>query len=158
MSSNSHYNYDDAAYDELLRDANRDDRVGDHMFMVTSVERDQWPSGDPRLKLKGVLMSANNAKADLTISPPPAPEVVKAESKTWDSGKKKAIAGTVPLYRQLREHYGKSPDQIVEGDTFAVKTAKTRVDSSTGKGGFIRIIAFLNKETMSAAIKDAPPF
>jgi hypothetical protein len=155
------YDYTDAAYDELLKDAERDNRVGDHLFMVTKVVHDTWPSGDARIKITGNLQSANNAKADLTISPPPPPDVVKAEHKSWEQGKKRAIAQTITMYRQLAEYYKTSPDQISEGDVFAVKTVKTKVDSDN-KGGFIRIISFLHKERLSAgataAAADAPPF
>jgi hypothetical protein len=155
------YDWNASEYDELLKDADKDNRVGDHLFMVTKVVHDSWPSGDPRIKIVGNLQSANNAKADLTISPPPAPDVVKAESKTWEQGKKRAIANTVNIYRQLAQHYSKSPDQIAEGDVFAVKTAKGKVDAE-GKGGFIRVIAFLAKDKLDASTKaaaaDAPPF
>jgi len=155
------YDYTDAAYDELLKDADKDNRIGDHLFMVTKVAHDTWPSGDPRIKVSGVLQSANNAKADLTISPPPPPDVVKAESKTWEQGKKRAVAGAITMYRQLAEHYKTSPDKISEGDVYAVKTTKSKIDAE-GKGGFIRIIAFLAKDKLGAAAKaaadNAPPF
>ena len=155
------YDYNDAAYDELLKDAEKDNRVGDHSFLVTKVVHDSWPSGDPRIKITGNLQSANNAKADLTISPPPPPDVVASQKGTWDTGKKKAIAGAITLYRQLAVNYQKSPEQIAEGDVFVVKTTKTKVDGD-GKGGFIRIINFLPKDRLSAAASaaasDAPPF
>lgn len=155
------YDFTDAAYDELLRDAEKDQRVGDHLAMVTKVTHDSWPSGDPRIKVQFSLQSANNAKADLTISPPPPPDVVKAQKATWDQGKKRAVAGAITLYRQLAEHYHTSPDKISEGDVYAVKTTKTKVEAD-GKGGFIRIIAFLDKAKLSAdataAAASAPPF
>lgn len=155
------YDYTDAAYDELLKDADRDNRVGDHLWMVTKVVHDSWPSGDPRMKITGNLQTANNAKADLTISPPPPPDVVKAESKTWEQGKKRAIAATVTMYRQLAEHYATAPENVSEGDVFAVKTTKTKRNED-GTGGFIRVIAFLSKDKIGAEAKaaaaDAPPF
>lgn len=155
------YDYTDSAYDELLKDADRDNRVGDHLAIAIKVVHDSWPSGDPRIKVSFNLQSANNAKADLTISPPPPPDVVKAESKTWEQGKKRAIANAITMYRQLAEHYGKSPDEIVEGDVFAVKTTKSKVEAD-GKGGFIRVVAFLAKDKLSAdataAAASAPPF
>lgn len=149
---------DDSAYDELLKDAEMDNRVGDKEALVTTVVHDYWASGDPRIKIGFVLTDANNAKADLTISPPPSPEVVKAEKKTWEQGKLRAIAQTVAQYRQLAKHYGTSPDQIKEGDNFRVKTVKTRRDEE-GKGGFIRVIAFLPKQDAAAqATAGGPAF
>ena len=145
--------YTDSAYDDLINDAARDDRAGDHDFIVSEVTHDYWPSGDPRTKIRGQLLTANNAKADLTISPPPPPEVVRAESKTWETGKKKAIANAVTIYRQFAEYYGKSPDAevangltpITEGDVFRVKSIVTKRDERTNTGGFVRIIAIKPK-------------
>lgn len=140
----------DSAYDDLLRDAEIDRRVGDHRAIVQKVVRDKWPSGDPRTKIDFVLLTANNAKADWTFSPPPPPEVVKAEKDSWEPGKLKAIAQSVAQLRQLVKEYGVTVGQdgypnIKEGDQFNVKTVKTRRDDQ-GKGGFIRIAAFLSKE------------
>lgn len=141
----------DSAYDELINEAAIDKRVGDHEAIVQKVVKDKWPSGDPRTKVDFVLLTANNAKADWTFSPPPPPEVVKAERASWEPGKLKAIANAVAMLRQLVKEYGVSIDadgypSIKEGDRFKIKTAKTSRDANTGKGGFIRVIAFLNKE------------
>lgn len=145
----------DSAYDELLKDAEMDNRVGDKNALVTTVMHDNWPSGDPRIKIGFVLTDAGNARADLTISEPPSPEVVKAEKKSWEQSKLRAIAGTVTMYRQLAQHYGTSPNAIKEGDTFRVKTVKTRRDEETGKGGFIRVIAFLPATSAAPASNGA---
>jgi hypothetical protein len=150
--------YDDSAYDDLIKDAERDDRAGDHDFLVDSVVHDLWPSGDPRTKIRGVLLTANGAKADLTLSPPPPPEVVRAESSGWTAAKKKAIAGAISLYRQLAKDYAKSPDvevangltPIAEGDVFRVKTVITKRNDD-GTGGFVRVIAFKSKAEVGAA-------
>ena len=140
----------DSAYDDLLKDAEMDNRVGDKEALVASVVHDNWPSGDPRIKIGFVLTDARNAKADLTISPPPAPEVVKAEKASWEPGKLRAIANTVTMYRQLAQHYGTSPDAIKEGDTFRIKTVKTKRNED-GTGGFIRAVSFLPPAGASAA-------
>lgn len=145
---------DDAAYDQLLKDAETDKRVGDHDAIVQKVTNDHWPEqygGHPRQKVDFVLLSANNAKADWTFSPPPPPDVVKAEKDTWEQGKLRAIAGAVAQLRQLVKDYGVTMDAdgylaIKEGDRFKVKTVKTRRDDNTGKGGFVRVVAFLPKD------------
>jgi hypothetical protein len=137
---------DSPAYDDLIKDAERDDAIGAQEFLVSEVINDEWPSGDPRLKLKGNLTSVgSNPKADLTISPPPPPDVLKAESATYEQGKKRAIANTINLYKQLGQHYGKSPQQIREGDTFKVQVVRTKRNPDN-TGGFLRIVAFLPKE------------
>jgi len=135
---------DYSVYDDFLADANRDDRVGDHRAMVISVKHDTWASGDPRTKLVFQLLTANNAKADCTISEPPAPEVVKAEGKTWEKAKRMAIAGNIGTLKALAEHYGKTRDSVSEGDEFNVRTAKN-------KDGFVRVVAFLPKDAKPAA-------
>lgn len=150
-------------YDQLLRDAEVDNRVGDHDLLTQKVVHDKWPSGDPRTKITFVLLTANNAKADLTLSPPPPPEVVAAEKATWEPGKLKAIANSITLHRQLAQHYGVAVDSIKEGDRFKGKTVKTKRNDD-GTGGFIRVVAFLPKDhpvgeqAAQAAAAEAPAF
>lgn len=143
--------YNDAAYRELESEAAKDDRIGDHRFMVTKVTHDTWASGDPRTKVVGNLLTAHNAKADFTLSPPPAPEVVKAEKDSWDSAKKKAIASSVAMHRALAA-YGVTRENIAEGTELNVKTAKN-------KDGFIRVVAILPKDgKVSAKSSSDVPF
>jgi len=132
-------------YDGVMGDLEKDNRVGDHDFMVSEVIGDCWPSGDPRWKVKGVLLTAQQSKCDLTWSPPPPASVVKAEMAGWEGGKRKAIAQAVNIAKKLAEFYGKRIVDLKEGDVLRVKTIKTKIDSD-GKGGFIRIVAILPKE------------
>lgn len=143
----------DSAYDELIKEAEIDKRVGDHRALVQNIVKDHWPEqygGHARTKVNFVLLTANNAKADWTFSPPPPPEEVKAKKATWEPGKLKAIASSVAVLRQIIKHYGVTIDaegypSISVGDEFNVKTAKTRREAD-GSGGFIRVIAFLEKD------------
>ena len=144
------FNYDDAAYNALDEEAKKDDRVGDHTFLVTDVVRDQWPSGEPRLKVKGNLTTANNAKADWTFSPPPPPEVIAAEHKSWDKSKQRAVSNAVTMTKQLAQHYSLSPGKIAVGQELKVKTAKNRE-------GFVRIISFLSKDHAVGTQTATPP-
>lgn len=147
------------AYDDFLKDADKDNRIGDHDAVVSSVTDDTWPSGDPRRKILFSLTTANNAKADMTVSQPPSPEVLKAEGPTYEAGKKRAIAGQINLFKQCTQFYGKSPMDIKEGDGFKIKTVKTKVDAD-GSGGFIRAIAFLDPKAANgtAASGGKSPF
>jgi hypothetical protein len=149
-------------YDDFLNEAGKDDRIGPQTFLVSEVIHDTWPSGDPRMKFRGVLSSAGNAKADLTVSPPPSPAVLKAEGATYESGKKRAIATTINLYKQLAQFYSKSPDNIKEGDEYKVQIVRTKRNED-GTGGFLRIVAFLDKShavgngaQTTAAVSKAP--
>ena len=146
------YDWNDSAYSELESEAARDDRIGDQTFMVTEVRNETWPSGDPRIKVMGILTTARSSKCDLTVSPPPAPEVVKEMMPTWESSKKKGIAATIAIYRNMFKHYGKTPETLAQGDEFNVKIAKN-------KDGFIRVIAILPPgEVASKSTADVPGF
>lgn len=154
----------DAAYDELLKDAATDKRVGPHEAMVAKITNDKWPSGDPRTKIDFVLLTANNAKCDMTWSPPPTPEEVKAHKHEWPEEKVRGVASGITLGRQAIQHYGKTPDQFAQGERYKVQTVKTKRDANTGKGGFIRVVALLAKdhavgEQAAAAVSaEAPAF
>lgn len=145
-----------SAYDEILNDAAVDNRVGDHDAVVVNVVNDKWKSGDDRTKLKFILKTANDAKADLTWSPPPPPEVYAAEKASWDRAKLQGVASGITIARQVLEHYGTLPNRIKEGDRFRVKTVKTKRDAD-GTGGFIRVIAFLPKDAGTGDANGAAP-
>lgn len=150
------YDYSDAAYDELIKESEIDNRVGEGPAIVTKVTDDNWPSGDPRRKIMFSLLFAGNAKADLTISPLPSPEVIQAEKGSWDAGKKRAIANQVSIFRQFAQHYGVSPMNVREGDEFRVKTTKTKRNPD-GSGGFVRIIAVLAKDAANGTAPTGGP-
>lgn len=151
---------DSKAYDDLINEAAKDDRTGNHEAIVQKVVHDLWPSGDPRTKVTFVLITANNAKADDTLSPPPPPDVVEKEKGTWDRAKKQAISSAITKQRQLAKEYGVGIAGIKEGMRFKVKTVKTRRDDE-GKGGFIRVVAYLPKDHVvgeqAAQAAAAPP-
>lgn len=133
------FDFNDAAYTELIDDANKDDRVGDHEFLVTDVVRDHWQDGSPRLKIKGNLLTAGNSKADWTFSPPPPPDVIAAQATTMEKKTKRAIASSISMAKQLAQHYSTTPGKIRVGDQFKIKTVKN-------KEGFVRIVSFLPKD------------
>lgn len=141
----------DEAYDQLLREAEKDNRLGDHDALVSKVVLDQWDDGRPRQKVTFVLLTANNAKADLTLSQLPTPEQVKAESATWEPGRKRGVANSIAICRQLAQHYGMAIDpalgmpRFVEGTKYKVKTGKRSDKNDTSKY-FVQVIAFLSKD------------
>lgn len=143
-------------YDDFLVEADKDDRVGEHDFLVQQVIQDTWPSGDPRFKVKGQLMTANGASADFTLSPVPPPDVVRSQKASWKADKKKAIASAIRMHKALSEYYGASVDTLKEGDILRVVTVKTKRDKTTGKGGFIRVAAIVAKGTSTAAASTVP--
>lgn len=153
-------NYSGEAYDEFLKDAAIDNRVGKHNAIVSKVEDGTWPSGDPRRKIQFSLLTAGNSKADLTWSPPPPLEELmklKASQAKEDVSKKKAIAAAISVARQCAQHYGKAVTDIREGDQFRVETVKTRRDKETGTGGFIRVVALLAPQDSNGASPSSGP-
>ena len=147
---------DFSAYDDFVKDAETDQRVGEHDAVVDSVELGAWPSGDPRWKVKFMLITASMASCDMTLSELPSPEQLKSDTG-MATGKKRAIAGQIRLYRELAENYNVTDVMKIEkGDTFRIKTVKTRIDPMTGKGGFIRVIALLPKDGDIEAPPTAP--
>lgn len=159
---------DSSVYNDLIKEAETDNRVGDHEALVQKVTNDKWRDGGLRQKFMFVLLTANNAKADWTFSPPPTPEQVEKEKETWDAGKKRAIAGSIAQLRQLVKDYSVKLTKegyldIREGQKFNVKTVKTRREAD-GTGGFIRVVAFLAKDrpvgeaAASAGAGEAPAF
>lgn len=150
-----------AAYDDFVNDALKDNRVGDHEFMVTDVKMGKWSdlkpglSNDPYYRIGGSLLTAGKAKTDFTWSPPPPADVLKAEKDTMDEAKKKAIATAISLAKQLTQFYGKRIQDLTIGDVFRVKTVKN-------KDKFIRVVAILPKDQaakdVGAGSDNEPPF
>jgi len=147
---------------EFIDAANKDNREGDHDAMVSKVEDKTWPSGDQYRRVTVSLLTAGNAKADCNLNPIPGEKELAAIKEEGNRGKMRGVAGNIALVQQLEKHYGKTPATITEGDMVCVKTVKTKVDTSTGKGGFIRIIAFLPrggaKKDAAAVAADSTPF
>lgn len=154
--------YSGDVYDNLLKDAEKDIRVGDHDAICVKRALGTWPDGEPRYKFDFNLLTAGNAKADLTWSVPPSAEVIQAEKEEWGKSKEgqrkmRGIAHNVAIAREVIKHYNKLPLDIQEGEKFRVKTTKTRRDDE-GKGGFIRVIAFLAPAGAAAAPGSEPKF
>ena len=135
-------------YDDFTAEAARDDRVGDQDFMVSEVAEDTWPSGDPRFKVRGTLLTAGQAKCDFTWSPPPPASVLKEQMATMERGKKRGIAGNIELAKKLALWYGKAVAELAAGDVVRVKCVKN-------KDGFIRVVAVLPKEQIGQASAEA---
>ena len=136
-------------WDAFLADAEKDTRVGKHEFCVTSVTQDAWPSGDLRYKIKGTLVTAGNAKCDMTMSAMPTLEAAQAET---DPKRKRGIALSVRNHLALQK-YNKTVETIAEGDVFKVETGKD-------KEGFVRVQRILEPTTSTEVkqYKGAVPF
>lgn len=131
--------YSGADYDKFIADADKDDRLGDQDFMVTEKIRGTFPnSGDPYLKLNGVLQSANNAKFNITFG------AVPRDLSTVPAEHKRGASLTIRLVRELSEGYGVPPGVVEEGTVIRVKVDKDKVDKNTGKY-YLRAVKILPK-------------
>ena len=148
-------NFDE--YAEFLREADKDNRVGDHKFLVTDVSPGVWgDSHEEYIKIRGQLVTAGNAKADFNLQDPPTMAEIKEQSGSWEAGRKRGVAMGIGFLKNLANFYQKGKDDVQPGDTIWVKTTKN-------KDGFIRVVAILDPRVAEAKGKaavdtSAPPF
>ena len=133
--------------DDFLDAVEPDARIGEGPATFQKIDVKVWDNGDKSNRAVFTLDFAYNAKADCNL---PERFLTDAEVDTLKaeppSAKKTAIKSAQKLLRMLKQHYDVvSPDKLREGATYYVKTAKTKVDPLTQKGGFIRVVAFLPK-------------
>ena len=133
-------------YGSFLKDADRDDRVGDHTAMVIAVEERTWPSGDPFKKVVIELLTANRAKADFNIQPLPTEEEM-ADSKNWETAKKRGVAQGINILKSLDQFYELTADTLSVGTVLRVKIVKN-------KEGFCRVAAILDPKLAAATKSD----
>lgn len=140
-------NYDDPAYQKLHEEAEKDDRLGQHTFVVDEVTRGHWPrSGEPYRKIKGRLVTASNASCDATMSVPPTPkqlEIMRTNGELADRNRKRGIDLNIAMHKQLMKFYGKNPAQLAPGDRLHVEVGK-QPDKDVKDKYYVRVVAFLD--------------
>lgn len=135
-------------WDDIIEEAEKDNRVGDKSAVVTEVKTETWPSGDARFKIMLVLPDAGNAKADITLSDPPSAERIAQVKASGEQKTFKGLAMGITLHKTMRQHYGKTAaTDFKAGDKIRVKTVKN-------KEGFIRVVAFLPPAVSITDTKD----
>lgn len=142
--------------DDLLNEMERDNRIGDHDWMVSENKDDgAWDDGSPRFRVVGVLLTAGRARCDLKWSAPPPAAVVKKEAASWTKARQRGVAKSIKIGKGLAEWYGKAVKDLSPGDVVRVKTGKTKVDKITGKGGFIEVQVILPKDQVGKSSIEA---
>ena len=151
------------AWDSFLAEAEKDDRLGKHKAMVRTITADKWEAKNgypeqPYKKIAFVLTTASNADIDMAYVNPPDEPPSKEELATWTKGKKMGVANAVSMRRQLIQFYGKSVDDLREGDVVGVKVEARKSKKDGNK--YPRIVAFvpLGECGETAASSDAIPF
>lgn len=131
------------SYDDLIDEGEADQRVGDHIAIIDELIVDRWPqSGDQRYRAIVRLQTAYDARADFTMTARKSKDETRKEIQAAPPKTRKAIAANLKLHEELHKFYGKTVADLVKGMKLGVKTVKTKRDPVTGKGGFIRVIAF----------------
>lgn len=142
--------------DELLEELDRDTREGQHVFVVDELREMDWENegGGKTYSLDGTLETAGDAKASaLLADPEPQMDMTKEQLRGLPTNQRRSISLNLRLNKQLDEHYETTLDDLKNGATdakFGVETYKTPRNPITGKGGFIRIRAFIPLDRIGA--------
>ena len=129
----------DFDWDAFTKEAEKDTRVGKHTFVVDTVVHDTWGDGRPRHKFRGMLVTAGNAKTDMTLSAAPTADEAKEAMANGDAKRMRGIAYSKKNHDALGK-YGKTCETLAEGDELRVETTKD-------KEGFVRVSRILSPET-----------
>ena len=123
-------------WDEILEEAGRDDRVGDHVGVVTNVASGQWPSGDAYTDVDLMLETAGNAKVNIRFNAAlPSKAEFDTKKATMERSTITGLANAIRLRKALAQHFDiTNPLELKIGTRMGVKVAKT-------KSGFPRVIS-----------------
>lgn len=138
---------DFSQYDQFLKDAERDDRLGRQTMAVTQVTPGSWPSGEAYTQVDGVLTTAGNAMVNFRLSGLPSAEKMAAAS--GDSKMKRALAQTINMHKALAK-LGKKAEALRPGDEFGVEIVKN-------KEGYIRVAMIMGPSVPSDVSRDNVP-
>lgn len=131
-------------WDDLDKEMSVDDRLGNHDFVVDSVNTGQWPSGDEYIELAGRLTTANNFDIKQRFSPALSDEELQQRLPNLDRAAKQSALLAHRNDEVLTKEYGTTLDKIKAGDTFRVKTDK-QTDKNDRTKYFVRLVSFLPK-------------
>lgn len=141
------FNFDTAAYDKLLKEADRDTAVGKHTFVVNSVTEGAWPDGRPRFDFDGTLATNGNMRFKFSLNPPEPPEVIADEQSP---GKKRAMLLNVKSWAALAKAGFKSPDKIAAGDAFQIEIYREKPKDGRDIG-YLRLSHVVGPATSGAS-------
>lgn len=131
-------------WDDLDKEMSVDNRLGNHDFVVDSVNRGQWPSGDEYIELAGRLVTAENFDIRKRFTPALSEDELAARLPNLDRAAKQSALLAHRNDEILQKEYGITLAQIKQGDTFKVKTDK-RTDKNDKSKYYVDLIAFLPK-------------
>ena len=129
-------------WDDLDKEAAKDDRIGVHDFIIDKKTEGEWPSGDPFVELDGRLTTHENLNLRSRFSPEPneqeAAEIIASKDRRAIRRANFAHVQAV----MMRESYGKTLNDINAGDTIRVK-----VDYEDKDKRYVKIASIVPKST-----------
>lgn len=137
---------DFSTYDELFKEANRDNLIGKHNFMVVKTTVDAWQDGRTRYKIAGQLTTANNFNIEVTLSQLDTPQEIKDEVQP------KVKKGKVmnALNWSVLAKLGKTPETLAQGDEFQIETYRDKPQQGYDTG-FVRVRRIVGPAVTSEA-------
>lgn len=146
-------------WDNLDKELSVDNRLGNHDFVVDSVNTGTWPdSGDRFIELVGRLTTADNFDIKQRFSPALSDEELAQRLPTMNRAAKQSAQLAHKNAEVLEKEYGTSLDKIKPGDTFRVKTDK-QTDKNNKERYYVRLVSFLPKTAAlsgNGAASDVP--
>jgi hypothetical protein len=135
-------------YDDFLNEAAKDDRVGKHRGVVIALSDGTWESKNgeaPRPYTNVSFKLTSGSEIDLRWTVPPDPPPTKDEMAAMDKGIRMGIVNSVTLRRQLAQHFGKSFQNLKEGDEVGmlIELQKSKKDGKS----YPRVRAFIPLES-----------
>lgn len=146
-------------YDDFLNEAGKDDRVGKHRVIVTKIGDGEYEgrNGDAAKPYKEIKFKmSSGSEIDLRWVKPPDVAPSKELLKLMDRAVSQGIVQSVTLRRQLAQHFGKSFENLHEGDALAINV-ELRKSKKDGKY-YPRVVAFIPADDAKAVDPNEPPF
>lgn len=132
-------------WDDLDKELSVDKRLGNHDFVVDSVNTGTWPdSGDAYIELVGRLTTADNFDIKQRFSPALSDEELQQRLPGMNRSAKQSAQLAHRNAAVLDKEYGARLETIKAGDTFRVKTDK-QTDKNNKEKYYVRLVSFLPK-------------
>lgn len=147
-------NIDFSGYEQLFKDADKDNLVGKHNFMVTAVLASAWDDGRERFDISGHLNDVGGMRFSFSISALDTPTQIRDEA---DAKIKKSKTLNALHWASLSK-LGLRPDKLKQGDEFQVDLYREKPKAGYDVG-FLRLRKIVGPVRTPMNVKDdAIPF
>lgn len=127
--------FDFSGYEQLFKEADKDNLVGKHNFMVTGTPiLGAWDDGRDRYDINGVLTDVGSMKFSFSVSALDTPQQIRDEI---DPKIKRSKILNATHWAALAK-LGLRPDKLKDGDEFRVDLYREKPKAGYDKG-FLRL-------------------